>query len=489
MSSWQQALAHVVRRRWREASAVAAWSERSQWQEALLVWDGLGAAPASASVNNAAVSALVRGVEWEAAMKFLQKEVTFGIEGYSCGLFAACEVAAWRHCLALLAGMQERRIQRTTQARSAAMAACGKRFRWEIALELFENDPDCRMAALRALQVAYQWEEAVILASPDLGYMAAEACKRGHAWQAALNYGPSLPAMKACAAASQWQRCLLLLRRLQSQEAKYTAQSAMVKASQWQRCLSLGAGASSRPVVRALAAARRWAAALQLVQDAWATGAVVGACQAAGEEQMARQLLSQCLEKEEAVRPKRKELRLLRYLESLSLSSSSEIVGAIEDFAAENWLKVAAGEKAKVLQRTVRTGTDVLEVGTYVGLTALRLAAQGCRVTTLEADPVNAAVAQKIFDMAEVKPKLLVGSARERLSDLEPVDVLLLDHRGTVYHEDLLLAPLKPGALVLADNVLHPGAPLFLQKARNIKRRVSCGAGEAELRPGGPPGA
>jgi len=41
---------------------------------------------------------------------------------------------------------------------------------------------------------------------------------------------------------------------------------------------------------------------------------------------------------------------------------------------------------------------------------------------------------------------------------------LILDHRGTVYHEDLQAgAPdLRKGARVFADNVLHPGAPLFL---------------------------
>merc|ERR1712151_1447398 len=44
--------------------------------------------------------------------------------------------------------------------------------------------------------------------------------------------------------------------------------------------------------------------------------------------------------------------------------------------------------------------------------------------------------------------------------------MLFLDHRGTIYHLDLERATskhlLKEGAIVIADNVLAPGAPEFL---------------------------
>eukprot|EP00913_Durusdinium_trenchii_P015686 g14741.t1 len=62
--------------------------------------------------------------------------------------------------------------------------------------------------------------------------------------------------------------------------------------------------------------------------------------------------------------------------------------------------------------------------------------------------------------------QLRVGSAWDWLASgqLGQMDVLLLDHRGTVYQEDLRSAEpaLHRGARVLADNVLLPGAPLFL---------------------------
>ncbi|CAJ1447625.1 unnamed protein product, partial [Effrenium voratum] len=147
----------------------------------------------------------------------------------------------------------------------------------------------------------------------------------------------------------------------------------------------------------------------------------------------------------------------------------ASILGAIEEFAKKNrWLKVAAGQKAEILEVTVQEGDRVLEIGTYVGYTSLRLAQQGCKVVTLEADPLNAAVAQRVVDLAGARDRVdvRVGRAADWLSSgrLSDIDVLILDHRGTVYHEDLAKAEplLSSKARVVADNVLHPGAPLFL---------------------------
>ena len=93
----------------------------------------------------------------------------------------------------------------------------------------------------------------------------------------------------------------------------------------------------------------------------------------------------------------------------------------------------------------------MLEVGSYIGFTALRLAQHGCEVVTIEADPLNAAVAQEIVEMAMARMatmddrgsqmsriKICVGRASDWLSSglLDPVDVILLDHRGTIYHEE-----------------------------------------------------
>jgi predicted O-methyltransferase YrrM len=133
-----------------------------------------------------------------------------------------------------------------------------------------------------------------------------------------------------------------------------------------------------------------------------------------------------------------------------------QILASIEDFSKENrWLKVAGGEKGQILESIISPGDRVLEVGSYIGFTALRLAQHGCEVVTIEADPLNAAVAQEIVEMASLatmdgtmngtrgsqissRVKICVGRASDWLSSglLDPVDVILLDHRGTIYHEE-----------------------------------------------------
>ncbi|CAK0866125.1 unnamed protein product [Prorocentrum cordatum] len=67
---------------------------------------------------------------------------------------------------------------------------------------------------------------------------------------------------------------------------------------------------------------------------------------------------------------------------------------------------------------------------------------------------------------AELPVSVRVGRAADWAASgqLGETDLLVLDHRGARYHEDLAaMEPrLAPGARVLADNVLSPGAPLFL---------------------------
>eukprot|EP00439_Symbiodinium_sp_Y106_P003925 s2988_g1.t1 len=225
--------------------------------------------------------------------------------------------------------------------------------------------------------------------------------------------------------------------------------------------------------------ARQWNEALKLLQssqcqsDDWCLSAAIWACQVAGATDAASALLSQRLEQERGSRRKRKELRLLEHLEQTAVRNCpASVIHSLEQFSTENsWLKVAGGEKAKVLQAVVRPTDRVLEIGAYVGYSALRLSLlQDGRqqVRAIESDPLNAAVAQEVLHLAGATEsvQLRVGRACDWLASgcLDPVDVLILDHRGTVYHEDLTSAEplLNEGARVLADNVLHPGAPMFL---------------------------
>eukprot|EP00420_Gonyaulax_spinifera_P014986 CAMPEP_0197913756 /NCGR_PEP_ID=MMETSP1439-20131203/77174_1 /TAXON_ID=66791 /ORGANISM="Gonyaulax spinifera, Strain CCMP409" /LENGTH=137 /DNA_ID=CAMNT_0043535627 /DNA_START=59 /DNA_END=468 /DNA_ORIENTATION=- len=94
----------------------------------------------------------------------------------------------------------------------------------------------------------------------------------------------------------------------------------------------------------------------------------------------------------------------------------------------------------------------------------------------MEKDTGCARFASSLLARAGAAPTAEVWQGRA--SDLLPrvleecgagsVGMAFFDHSGSVYHEDLEaledLGLLAPGAVIVADNVLKPGAPLFLWK-------------------------
>ncbi|NXU53277.1 TOMT methyltransferase, partial [Turnix velox] len=133
-----------------------------------------------------------------------------------------------------------------------------------------------------------------------------------------------------------------------------------------------------------------------------------------------------------------------------------------------------------------RSPLRVLELGTYCGYTTIILAMglpPNGHLYTVEEDPGHASVAEKVIRLAgfdDTKVDLIVGPSEEvipRLRDhhgLNQVDLVFMDHWKRFYLRDLQLLEshqlLSPGATILADNVLFPGAPHFLQYAKSCGR-------------------
>lgn len=128
----------------------------------------------------------------------------------------------------------------------------------------------------------------------------------------------------------------------------------------------------------------------------------------------------------------------------------------------------------------------VLELGTYCGYSTLFIARAlppGSRLLTVERDSRTAAVAEKVIRLAgfdEQMVELIAGSSEEVIPrlraqhQLNRADLVLLAHRPRYYLRDLQLleahALLPHGATVLADHVLFPGAPRFLQYTKSCGR-------------------
>jgi catechol O-methyltransferase len=160
-----------------------------------------------------------------------------------------------------------------------------------------------------------------------------------------------------------------------------------------------------------------------------------------------------------------------------------DVIRVIDEFChRHSFLMNVGDEKGKILDAAVRRARPkrVLELGTYCGYGSLRLAraAPDARVHTVELVEANAAIARRIHDHAGVGDRVEVvvgsvgdgGATVERLGSLHglsegSLDLVFLDHDKDAYLPDLRRIEaqgwLRPGSVVVADNVRFPGAPQY----------------------------
>eukprot|EP00421_Protoceratium_reticulatum_P032262 CAMPEP_0168480880 /NCGR_PEP_ID=MMETSP0228-20121227/64223_1 /TAXON_ID=133427 /ORGANISM="Protoceratium reticulatum, Strain CCCM 535 (=CCMP 1889)" /LENGTH=259 /DNA_ID=CAMNT_0008497229 /DNA_START=21 /DNA_END=797 /DNA_ORIENTATION=- len=120
-----------------------------------------------------------------------------------------------------------------------------------------------------------------------------------------------------------------------------------------------------------------------------------------------------------------------------------------------------------------------IEVGTYCGYSALRIARnlpEGGLLVSIEVDPLFAAIATKIVEHAGLagKVKVLMGTVESKVarlgellaagapgSEAKPVDFVLCDHSKELFVPDLRLLEgqslVGPGTVVMGDTTVYPG--------------------------------
>ncbi|XP_027715210.1 catechol O-methyltransferase [Vombatus ursinus] len=127
----------------------------------------------------------------------------------------------------------------------------------------------------------------------------------------------------------------------------------------------------------------------------------------------------------------------------------------------------------------------LLELGTYCGYSAVRMARllpPGGHLFSIECNESFAAIAQQVIEVAGLQDKIsiLKGPSQEIIPQLKKkyeintVDMVFLDHWKSCYVPDTKLLEesgvLRKGSVLLADNVICPGAPDFLEYVRNSQR-------------------
>ena len=128
-----------------------------------------------------------------------------------------------------------------------------------------------------------------------------------------------------------------------------------------------------------------------------------------------------------------------------------------------------APEQGALIELVVRLigAKDALEVGTYTGYSAICIArglADGGHLTCLELDEEFAAIAQRNIDDAGVGDRvdIRVGPAREALEAMRArptFDFAFIDADKSGYpgYYELVLERMRPGGLMLLDNMLMGG--------------------------------
>jgi catechol O-methyltransferase len=179
-----------------------------------------------------------------------------------------------------------------------------------------------------------------------------------------------------------------------------------------------------------------------------------------------------------------REARLADYVVARARKGDpADAVRIIDEYCYTRSFMINVGdEKGQILDGAVVRARParVLELGTYCGYSALRMvvAAPVARIFSIEFNPANAEIARRILEHAGVGGRVTIvvgtlGDGGKTVQELRTrhgfgpgsVDLVFLDHDKNAYLPDLQLIQregwLRPGALVVADNVKVPGAPAY----------------------------
>jgi len=180
-----------------------------------------------------------------------------------------------------------------------------------------------------------------------------------------------------------------------------------------------------------------------------------------------------------------REQRVVEYvLERARPGDVDHAIHVIDDFGWNKSLLINVGDKkGPILDEAARAARPklALEVGAYIGYSALRLSrclAGGGRLCSVEFNASNAELARRIIKHAGADDRITIlvgtlgdgGKTMDRLAGEHgfadgALDFVFLDHDKDAYLPDLRLILergwLHRGSVVVADNVKFPGAPAY----------------------------
>ena len=155
---------------------------------------------------------------------------------------------------------------------------------------------------------------------------------------------------------------------------------------------------------------------------------------------------------------------IIRYIRR-TLKPSAGYIKELEEFAKVNSVPISQPETIKLIELLIKIGNvkNVLEVGTAIGYSAIRMAESGAEhIDTIEINPDAVAYAKKsIYHMKlEDKINVIEGDAKEVLADMSgEYDLIFIDAAKAQYNEFFkhCMRMLRRGGILFSDNILYKG--------------------------------
>lgn len=185
----------------------------------------------------------------------------------------------------------------------------------------------------------------------------------------------------------------------------------------------------------------------------------------------------------------------VKYIEHVRKSAKNgdvtNVIDTIDKYCwNEEWHMNVGDVKGKLLDGFVEEQAPkvALELGSYLGYSGLRIArklSDDSKLFTIEINPQSAKIAQEVYEIAGVDKKitLLQGDSGDIIKTLktehgiESIDFVFIDHWKNLYKRDVLALEnsglLRKGSMLVADNVVYPGNPEYLEYVRNNPKYTS----------------
>jgi predicted O-methyltransferase YrrM len=159
--------------------------------------------------------------------------------------------------------------------------------------------------------------------------------------------------------------------------------------------------------------------------------------------------------------------KLQHYIDSL-LKPRNGLLAEMEEYAEANGVPIMepAGIETMLQLLRIQQPETILEVGTAIGYSALRMAyaLPGTKIVTLERDEERYELAIDYIKRAELQSQIIQikGDAlelEEEAGKYAPFDAIFIDAAKGQYRRffEMYSRNLKPGGMIITDNVLFKG--------------------------------